>query len=179
MRRPDKFRDEILGRVSRTLGSMLSTVAIVAYEAGEAIAYRGRESAGGADEDVAPQFGVIGLASRPPEGRGRAVLAHLGGEASDAVVIATSDDETRRAIVATAGLDWDELILHNSLRVVKFTRDGDILIGEPGGQFKKVATEDHTHSVPRLVGQASYGGGQDPAARTGPPDKVSTDTKVT
>ena len=85
---------------------------------------------------------------------------------------------TERSIDAI-GLDWDEFIAHNSLRVIKLTKDGDILIGMPNGQFKAVALADHTHTVPMLVGQATYSVNQDVAARTGTPDQVSKDTKVT
>ena len=174
------LRDELKGRGKRMLRSMLSAVAIVAYEARECVRFRGREAAdGSADEDIAEQYGVIGLVSRPPKGRGRSVLAHIGGESSHAVIVASKDDETRIQIVDTVGLDWDELIVHNSLRVIKLTKNGDILIGAPNGQFKAVALADHTHTVPMVVGQASYSANQDPAARTGKPDKVSKDTKVT
>ena len=179
-RHQSSFRDEIIGRGKRALRSMLSTVALVAYEASERVTFRGRESAdGSADEDSAEQYGTIGVISRPPKGRGRAILAHIGGDAGHAVVIASKDDETRTVIVETIGIDWDELIAHNSIRVIKLAKNGDIFIGQPDGDFKRVATEDHTHGLPTIVGQASYGPGTDPSARTGKPDKVSEDTKVT
>lgn len=176
----DRFREEYKGRATRMVRSMLSAVAIAAYEAGERIAYRGREAAdGSADEDLAEHYGVIGLVSRPPKGRGRAILAHVGAEAGHAVIIATKDDDTRTAIINTVGLDWDEVIVHNSLLIMKFTSEGKVLIGMPDGTFKAVATEDHTHALPLLAGQATYTENEDPTARTGPPDKVSKDIKVT
>ena len=176
----DRFREEIKSQGARMVRSMLSTVAIIAYEARERIGYHGREAAdGSADTDTAEHYGVIGLLSRPPKGRGRAILAHIGAEAGHPVVIATRDDDTRTAIIDAAGLDWDEVIVHNSTRILKLTRDGEVLVGRLGGDFKRVATEDHTHAVPALVGEATYAAGDDPVARTGSPDAVSEDTKVT
>ena len=175
-----RFRKRYKDPETRTLRSMLSEVAIDAYEARARIAYRGREAADASrDQDVAEQYGVIGLVSRPPEGRGRAVLAHIGGEAARAVVVACKDEDTRTAIIKVAGLDWDEVIVHNSKVIIKVTKDGEVLIGAPGGDFKRVALEGHTHPVPALIGQASYGPAQDSTARTGPPDRVSEDTRVT
>jgi hypothetical protein len=174
-----KFRDEVKDRGKRMLRSMLSTVAITAYEARERITYQGREAAdGSADTDTAEHYGVIGVLSRPPKGRGRAIVAHIGGEAEHPVVIATTDDETRTAIISAVGLDWDEIIVHSSSRILKVTKD-DVLIGRVGGDFGKVAMADHTHALPALIGQATYASEDDPTARTGRPDSVSEDTKVT
>lgn len=176
----DNLREELKGRGKRMLRSMLAAVAVVGYEARECIRFRGREAAdGSADEDLAEQYGVIGVLSRPPRGHGRAILAHIGGESSHAVIVASKDDDTRAAIIGAVGLDWDEVIVHNSKTVLKITRDGEVLIGRVGGDFKAVATEDHTHPVPALVGQATYSTEDDPLARTGRPDAVSEDTKVT
>ncbi len=128
----DKFRKTYKDGAVRMVRSMLSAVAIVAYEAGERIGYTGREAAdGSADTDVADHYRVIGFISRPPKGKGRAVLAHIGGESGHPAVIATSDDGTRAAIIDSAKLDWDEVIVHNSRTVIKITNDGEVLIGNP------------------------------------------------
>ena len=56
-RHQSSLRDEIIGRGKRVLRSMLSTVALVAYEASERVTFRGREAAdGSADEDSAEQY---------------------------------------------------------------------------------------------------------------------------
>ena len=159
------FRNQLMGRGQRMLRSMLSAVSLVAYEARECVRFRGREAANGsADEDTAEQYGVIGVISRPPEGRGRAVLAHIGGDSSHRVIIASKDDETRAAIVEAIGIDWDEVIVHNSKSIIKVTKDGEVLIGNVNDPaafeplVKRSEFVGHTHGPGTFVGQIAIQG---------------------
>ena len=153
-----------MGRGQRMLRSMLSAVSLVAYEARECMRFRGREAAdGSADEDTAEQYGVIGVVSRPPKGRGRAVLAHIGGDSNHAVIVATKDDETRTAIIDAVGLDWDEVIIHSSQLVIKISRD-EVLIGNPSDPtafeplVKRSEFVGHKHGPGTYLGQVAIQG---------------------
>ena len=163
-RHQSSFRDEIIGRGKRVLRSMLSTVALVAYEASERVTFRGREAAdGSADEDSAEQYGTIGVISRPPKGRGRAILAHIGGDSGHAVIVACKDDETRTAIVDAVGIDWDEVIIYNSKLIIKVAKD-EVLIGNPSDPdafeplVKRSEFVGHKHGPGTYLGQVAIQG---------------------
>ena len=119
----------------------------------------------------------IGFCARPPDGsEAKAVVVAIETSPNRPVIVATRDARTQKAIVEKAGLDANETLLHNADLIIKITREREVLLGLPGGDFQAVALADHTHKAPAISGQAAY---TEPDARTGPPDKVSTHVKVT
>ena len=126
------------------------------------------------DADV---YQGIGICARPPDGSDtEAVVVAIEGSGNRTVIVAARDLGTQSSIVEVSGLQSNETLLHNADLIVKITREREVLIGLPGGEFKAVALADHTHEAPAITGQAQY---VDVTARTGPPDSVSEHVKVT
>lgn len=154
---------------------------MVAAAAGAAWSLTGhRDELGQAERVDAEVFANLGYTARPgAESSTEAIVVTVEGAANHQVVVATRDQSAERAVVELAGLAAGETLLFNTAgapRIVKLTRDGDILIGAPGANFQPVALADHTHAAPAITGQAQY---VDPDARTGPPDSVTEHLKAT
>lgn len=132
------------------------------------------DESGQIETDTAEDFSGIGFAARPPDdANAEAIVVHIGASAEHPVVIATRDLETRRGVVEVAKLDADETIVFNSGTMLKLTASGEVLIGKPGGAFKRVALEDHTHGPGTFTAPNGAVTGE-----SGLPDKVSSVVKV-
>ena len=125
----------------------------------------------------ADMYHGIGICARPPEASDtEAVVLAIDAAGHRRVIVAVRDAQTQEALVETVGLGANETLLHNADMILKITNDRQILIGLPGGEFQGVALADHTHAAPEIIGQAQYA---EPDARTGPPNSVSEQVKVT
>lgn len=77
-------------------------------------------------------FSGIGVYARPPtNANAEAIVGTLGGEASAAVVLATRDEGTRRAMAGN--INADETILYNSVSVVLVKSTGAIELRTANG----------------------------------------------
>ena len=130
------------------------------------------------ERDQAAVYAGIGYAARPPaEGSAEAIVLTVETSANHTVIVAARDQQTTGAVVDAVGLEANETLMHNADLIIKITKDREILLGLPGGEYRAVALADHTHQAPAISGQAAYVDGT--GARTGPPNKVSTHVKVT
>ena len=166
------------GRTATRLFNLARRMVILAHDATEWLIEGFRDEADHVETRQAEVFPGIGILARPPtDGAAEAVVIAEGGSANHLLIVGTRDHKTAQAIIAQVGLAAGETIVYNALRVIKLTKDGDVLIGDPGGNFQAVALAGHTHEAPEIVGQAQYRNGT--GARTGPPNKVSQHFKVT
>ena len=170
------------GKMARRLASMISRRLLdLAGSDGDRVTALGRESLDGdIADDVMDAFSPVGIIGRPAAAaRVEAAVAFIGADGTHPVDLAFLDS-TRRDVIAAVKLEADETIVYSSQSMVKITKDGEVLIGRIGGEFKAVALADHSHTIPDLApgSQASYAPGTTGPATSGP-DSVSDDAKVT
>lgn len=166
------------GRSEQRLRGMIRRMVVAAADVAWSLTGHMDEH-GRAETADAEVFGNIGHAARPGSASAEAIVVTVEASANHQVIVATRDQSAERAVVELAGLAPGDTMMFNTAgppRIVKITKDGDILIGAPGGAFQPVALADHTHAAPAITGQAQY---VDPDARTGPPDSVSQHLKTT
>jgi phage gp45-like len=132
------------------------------------------DESGQIETATAEDFSGIGIVARPPDGaNAEAIVVNIGASIAHPVVIATRDLGTNRDVIEVARLNTDETIVFNSGAMLKLTADGEVHIGRPGGAFKRVATEDHTHGPGTFTAPNGAVTG-----KSGPPDAVSSVVKV-
>ena len=133
------------------------------------------------ERDQLDVFHGIGHAARPPADTDTEAIAVNVNARDHHVIVATRDADTLQTVISQVGLAPDETIVFTSNAVLKLTAAGDILIGRIGGNFQRVALEDHTHPIPALApgSQASYAPGPPAGPSTGASTSNSQHTKVT
>lgn len=176
-------------------------VAIRATEGG-LWALRGFETPDGEeDSDKVELFGGIGVYFRPAASdRAEAIVINVGGDPDHPAIVATRDEDARKAFEANAGaLEPGEMAIANAAgsAYVRITADGDIVIEAKGGaevlvrsksgtpvalatkadvDAIKTAFDAHTHIL--AISAASGSGGTGTAAPPATPAPAPSGTSV-
>jgi phage gp45-like len=86
--------------------------------------------------DDAPVFSGIGFYSRPEEGSkaAEAIVVKVQGNADHPVIVATHDEDLRRAHAEIRDMDFGEAGMVSRGAFVKVTKDGDVIIRAAAGR---------------------------------------------
>lgn len=108
-------------------------------------------------EDEVPVFSGIGFASRPPTGSdsAEAIVVYVEGAGSHPIVIATRDEDLRRALDAIKDMAADEAAIFNSQARVHVKANGTVEVDDGSGavalatladvQALRTSFNGHTH----------------------------------
>ncbi len=184
MRKTAALRAFERGKTWRTIRGMLRRVAIRATDGARWLLAGATDEAGDVEEIPAEPFQGIGFVARPA-GAAEGILATVSASTNHTVLIAVRDEATNRAVVARVGLDTGETLVHNGARILKLCATGEVLVGDPEGDFREVALADHKHDLPPMTTPAGpvTAANTQPMppspGQTGPSSSNSTDTRVT
>lgn len=173
----DSSVEELRQEISREFRELKASVRRLSVSITRGVMWtlRGHILADGKRESVqAEVFSGVGFYSRPAPGvNAEAIVAHIGGAASNPAIVATRDEDTRKRV---APLDQDETAMFNTLTIVQCVKTGKIEARAVGGAAIPLATlvdlqnhktwdASHTHPAP---------GGATGVPAVAPPDPVGT-----
>lgn len=102
---------------------------------------------GDADQDV-PVYSGIGFYARPPaDTESEVIVAKIGGGSQKPAIIASRDEDTRKAVTEAAELAEDETIAFNSKCVLYLKADGTIEARTTGGTAVALALKSDVDTI--------------------------------
>ena len=113
----------------------------------------------GDEEQSVPVFSGIGWYARPPDGaNSEAVVAKMGGGSQNPAIIASRDEDTRKAVTEANDLAEDETIAFNSKCVLYLKADGTIEAKTTGGVAVALALKSDVDTLGTHVDTHKHAG---------------------
>jgi phage gp45-like len=161
------------GKASNTIRNLVRRMLVTASSGAQWALEGFSDGEGNVERDDVEVFSGVGFYSRPIDGSGEVVVVKVGGESGHPVVVATRDQAALAALEAVIGaIGPGETVVFNRSALIWIRSDGQAHVGAIGGTMKRLATEDHKHSLSGVT----FGG--DPAVGTmGAPDDVTSDLR--